>query len=218
MFFSNLSCDCRWVCFSLLPFSNLQLLQTQRSPAPQMSAPHTSFSHGWSVMFSALLPELWLLLVSGLTLTSSGVGNSGILPPNSRLFPPMGRNPHDCHQIPAFKLGHFPRLLVLLFSIYIFAPKHKCMLSFIGVGDLGLNQNTSVGMDTGFPGLSAVTQSSKTVTKLSTCWRWRAQISLRAWGKGFIRFVCGNWAWHHLWNKIYKFSKLTGKFYVPKHN
>lgn len=40
-------------------------------------------------------------------------------------------------------------------------------LSFIGLGDRGFNQNTSVGRDTGCLGLSAVTQSSKMVTKLS---------------------------------------------------
>lgn len=71
-------------------------------------------------MFSALLPELWLLLVSGLTLTSSGVGNSGILPPNSRLLPPMGTNPHDCYQIPVSKLGHlFPGR-----PFYCYPPTH----------------------------------------------------------------------------------------------
>lgn len=114
--------------------SNLQLLQTETSPIPQCqhhlwspgSTSHTAQpGDGWWVMFpgisaASLLPELCLLLVPGLTLTSSGVGNSGILPPNSRLFPPMGRNLCDCYQILVSKLGHFfPG-----HSFYCFPPTH----------------------------------------------------------------------------------------------
>lgn len=145
-FFSNLFCDCRWAYFPLLPFSGLELLQTETPPIPQMptppnralAAPHASSSpdvdgrrcfQGCSGI-PALLPELCLLAVSGLTLTSSGVGNSGIFPPNSRVFPSLGRNLHDLSNI-SVKVGTLlARPLILLFSTSTFAPKHKCVTSF----------------------------------------------------------------------------------------
>lgn len=133
-FFSNLSSDCRWVWFFLLPFSNWQLLPMKHPQFPNVStapralaAPHIPQPdmdgqrcfQGCSGI-PALLPVLWLLLVSGLTLTSSGVRNSGILPPNSRLFPPMGRNPYYCYQTLASKVGRF----FLSHSFYSFPPTH----------------------------------------------------------------------------------------------
>lgn len=104
--------------------------------------------------------DCWLF--SGLTLTSSGVGNSGIFPPNSRVFPPLGRNLHDCYLISASKWGRF----LPGHSFYCFPPPHlhpniNVSLPFLcRSGRPGFNQNTSVGMDTGSLGLCAVTLSS----------------------------------------------------------
>lgn len=99
----------------------------------------------------ALLPELWLLLASGLTLTSSGAGNSGIFPPNSKAFPPTGRNPHNCYQTSVSKLGYFfPGHSFCFFHPHICTQTQMHdFLSITGVGDLGFNRKTSVGMDTG---------------------------------------------------------------------
>lgn len=121
---------------------------TQRA----LTAPHASFSPDTDARrcfqgcsgIPALLPQLWSLVVSGLTLTSSGVGNSGILPPNSGVFPPPGRNPHDCYLISASKWGRFcPG-----HSFYCFPPPHlhpntNAWLPFLcSNGRFGFNQNT----------------------------------------------------------------------------
>lgn len=115
-------------------------------PNRALAAPHASSSpdvdgrrcfQGCSGI-PALLPELWLLAVSGLTLTSSGVGNSGIFPPNSRVFPPLGRNLHDCYQRQSgdasCQATHF-----IVFHLHICTQTQMChFLSCAGVGDLGL--------------------------------------------------------------------------------
>lgn len=141
--------------FTAAPNWSIPSFPNAKSTCRALAAPHTSFSpamdgqrcfQGCSSI-PALLPELCLLLVPGLTLTSSGAGNSGILPPNSRLFPPVGGNLHSCYQISESKLRHFFPV-VLHLHICTQTQMHD-FLSFVGVGDVGLNQIPLLGWTQG---------------------------------------------------------------------
>lgn len=168
----------------------------------------------------ALLPEPWLLLVSGLTLTSSGVGNSGILSPNSRLFPPMGRNPHDWYQIPASKPGRFfPG-----HSFYCFPPTqlHPNMNArfplLYSTGRSGFRSKYLCWDGHGIPGALCCHSELQNGDKTFHLLKVESSDFPQSTKKRFHGVCMWEVSMTPLWNKIYKFSMLTGKLWVPKHN